>query len=153
MPPARLIAAAALVLLAGGPREFGIGGGAILCVPEREIDADLTPYTPAPKHIQAGSVVFAFSFPADDVRGSIPGFPRDSRLTGSLAFAEHVQSDSRLTCRAAAPVGCDRIALIDGILVRYGVETRNVELVSGLDRFIANKIGEWRDNCHSTDRM
>ena len=153
MPAGKLIAAVALVLLAGGPREFGIGGGAILCVPEREIDADLTPYTPAPKHIQAGSVAFAFFFPADDVQGSVPGFPAGSRLTGSLAFAEHVQSDSRLTCRAVAPVACDRTALIDGLLVRYGVEKRNIELVSGLDQFIANKIGEWRDNCHSTDRL
>ncbi len=153
MPPARLIAAAALVLLAGGPREFGIGGGAILCVPEREIDADLTPYAPAPKHIPAGSVAFAFAFPGDEVRGSVPGYPADSRLAGSLAFAEHVQSDSRLTCRAAASAACDRTALIDGLLVRYSIEKRNVELVSGLDDFIANKIGEWRDNCHSMDRL
>ncbi|MBV8538570.1 MAG: hypothetical protein JO128_23425 [Alphaproteobacteria bacterium] len=153
MPVARLIAAAALVVLAGGLREFGIGGGAILCVPEREIDADVTPYTPAPKHIQAGSVAFAFVFPADDVRGSIPGFPIDSRLAGSLAFAEHVRSDSRLTCRTGGPMACDRTALIDGLLVHYVVEKRNVELVSELDHFIANKIGEWRDNCHSTDRL
>jgi hypothetical protein len=98
-------------------------------------------------------VAFAFVFPADDIRGSVPGFPIDSRLTGSLAFAEHVQSDSRLTCRAVAPMACDRTALFDGLLVRYGVEQRNVELVSELDRFVANKIVEWRANCHSTDRM
>ena len=174
MPVARVIAAAALVLLTGGPREFGIGGGAILCVPEREIDADAMPYAPDPKHLQGDGPAFAFQFDADDVRRRIPAFSVDPRLKdlrsantleGSLAFVDSAdrRAEAQLTCRhdvlrngrysGTELQTCARVTLIDGFLVSYRVQERNAPLIADLDRFLRARIAEWRDNCHATDRL
>jgi hypothetical protein len=175
VPAAKLLAAAALVLLAAAPREFGIGGGPILCVPDREIDLDATPYRPDAKHLQAGDAAFSFRFGADTVRQHVPGFAVDpaladlsqvNTLDGSLGFASETGSPReapRVTCRrevlrhgnhAGAELRtCTRAALIDGMSVAYQVQERNAALVAEIDRFLAGKIAEWRDNCHATDRM
>ena len=175
MPAARLIAAAALVFLAAAPREFGIGGGAILCVPERELDADAMPYAPSTRHLSDdGSPALAFQFGADEVRRAVPQFLVDPRLAdlrqastldGTLGFVR--RPDPRryapnVSCRHETLHGgrydgvelqtCSRATLIDGLWVTYAVQERNVALVAALDRFLGRKIAEWRDNCHATDR-
>ena len=174
MPVARLIAAAALVLLASGPREFGIGGGAILCVPDREIDADATPYAPSPRHLPSDGLAFAFQFDADDVRRQVPAFSVDpglkdlrqaSTLEGLLGFLDGANrhDEPRLACRRdvlrnGRPNGvelhtCSRVTVIDGFLISYEVQERNASLIAELDRFLGAKIREWRDNCHATERL
>lgn len=169
------VAAAVLVALAGAPREFGIGGGAVLCVPEGEIDPDATPYAPDPKQLTAGSPAFAFQFAADEVRRHVPKFSVDPRLAdvrsarllqGSLGFVDDAGREkhaSRLSCRREALrdtsnskiefTTCSRIALIDGFLVGYEIQQANAPLVPDLDRFLTGKITEWRADCHATDRM
>lgn len=174
MPIAKVIAAAALVLLVGGPREFGIGGGAILCVPEREIDADAMPYAPDPKHLRGDGPAFAFQFDADEVRRQIPAFSVDPRLKdlrpastleGSLGFVDSAdrRAEQHLTCRhdllrsgrysGAELQTCARVTRLDGFMVSYQVQERNAPLIADLDRFLRAKIAEWRDNCHSSDRL
>lgn len=177
MPVAKAVAVAAAVLvaLAGAPREFGIGGGAVLCVPEDDIDPDATLYTPDPKQLTSGSPAFAFQFAADQVRRDVPKFSVDPRvaevrsarlLQGSLGFVDDAGREkyaSGLTCRREALrqtlsskiefTTCSRIALIDGFLVGYEIQQANAPLVPDLDRFLKGKIAEWRANCHATDRM
>jgi hypothetical protein len=174
VPVAKLIAAAALLVLAGGPREFGIGGGAILCVPEREIDADATPYATSSRHLRDDGPAFAFQFDADEVRRHVPAFSVDPHLAdlrsartleGSLGFLESVDrhDERNLTCRhdvlrsgrysGVELQMCSRVTVIDGFRVSYEVQERNASLIAELDRFLDTKIAEWRDNCHSTDRL
>ena len=176
MPVAKLIAAAALVILAGAPREFGIGGGAILCVPERELDADAMPYAANPKHLgDDGTPALAFQFGADEVRRHVPQFSVDPRLAdlrqastlgGLLGFAGETtrrRYAANVSCRHEKLRGgrhsgvelqtCSRTTLIDGLWVTYDVQERNVALVEALDRFLGSKIAEWRNNCHATDRL
>ena len=176
MAVAKLIAAAAFIILAASPREFGIGGGVILCVPERELDTDAMPYAPSPKHLRDdGTPALAFQFSADEVRRDVPQFAVDphvadlrpaNTLAGTVAFVKaadrpHYAAD--MTCRqetlhrgtgdAIVLHTCTRVTLIDGLWVTYDVQKRNLTLADALDRFLRTKIAAWRDNCHATDRM
>lgn len=165
MPIAKLIAAAALVALVTAPREFGIGGGAILCVPEREIDADATPYAPSTKHLRDdGRPAFSFQIDAREVQRHVPRFSEESRpgdsrpasvlegLVGFVSDRERQRYPLGVTC-APGHKTCARRTLIDGFLVEYDLQAQNLALGSDLDRFLAGKIAEWRDNCHATDRL
>ena len=147
MALAEVIAAAVLLALVGGQREFGIGGGAILCVPEAEIDADLTPYTPNPKRLQAGGG-FAFAVATG------LGLPKPvGTLRGSLAFVDDADPrryPSRVGCNAK---GCARTTLIDGFVVTYEVRDQDPTLIAELDQLLRGKIADWRHNCHATDRL
>ncbi len=169
IPLPKIAAAAVLTLLAGGPREFGIGGGAILCVPEADIDADATPYAPNPKQLQAGGTAFAFQFAAAEVRRHVPGFAVDpeladlraaNTLSGTVGFADEAGTKpAGVVCRprtlgpGRALSTCTRATRIDGFRVDYEIEERNAGLVMALDEFLRGKIAAWRDNCHATDRM
>lgn len=181
MPVLKIAAAAAiLTVLAGAPREFGIGGGAILCVPEHDIDLDVLPYMPDPKRLPVGggrTPGFPFRFSADEVRRHVPGFAVDPRLAGlreadtlqgSLGFLDerdrrHYAASPPLTCRdetlrygrysGTTLHTCERVTLIDGFLVRYEIQNANAPLTAALDGFLRAKIADWRAACHATDRM
>lgn len=176
MAVAKLIAAAAFIILAASPREFGIGGGVILCVPERELDTDAMPYAPSPKHLRDdGTPALAFQFSADEVRRDVPQFAVDphvadlrpaNTLAGTVAFvnaADRQRHAAMVTCRretlrhgrdgAVELHTCSRAALVDGLLVTYDIQERNRTLIDALDRFLSARIAAWRDNCHATDRM
>ena len=180
IPVLKVAAAAVLTVLIGAPREFGIGGGAILCVPEHDLDLDALPYTPDPKRLPVGgghAPGFTFRFDAAEVRERVPGFVVDPHLVGlrqadtlagSLGFLD--EADRRryaaappLACRdetlrygrfdGTELHACTRTTLIDGFLVTYEIQQANAPLTAQLDGFLRDKIADWRAGCHATDRM
>ena len=180
MPVLKIAAAAILTVLIGAPREFGIGGGAVLCVPEHDLDLDALPYMPDPKRLPVGggrAPGFPFQFSAAEVRREVPSFSVDPKLaglraaetlSGSLGFLDAGDRPGEaavppLTCRdqslrygryAGTELHtCTRTTVIDGFLVTYRIQKRNASLTAALDGFLHAKIAEWRDNCHATDRM
>jgi hypothetical protein len=180
MPVLKIAAAAILTVLAGAPREFGIGGGAVLCVPEHDIDLDVLPYTPDPKRLPVGGgrmPGFPFQFSAGEVRRHVPAFVVDphvadlrqaNTLAGSLGFLDagdrrHDPVAPALTCRdetlrygrhsGTTLHTCERMTRIDGFLIRYEIQQANAPLTAALDGFLRAKIAAWRAACHATDRM
>ena len=180
MPLLKIAAAAILTILVGAPREFGIGGGPILCVPDQDIDLDVLPYTPDHKHLPivgGRAPGFPFRFAAGEVGRRVPGFVVDPHLeglreaetlSGSIGFLDdagrrRTAAPAPLTCRpktlrygrysGTELRTCTRTTLIDGFLVTYEIQDANASLVPALDEFLRAKIAGWRANCHATDRM
>jgi len=151
--------------LAGSLHSFGLDGGVILCVADRDLDPERMPVMPR-------STQVPFFFGAADMRQEISGYSVDTGLEryrpasafyGTVDLAGDTGAVATPPCRhealSAGPYAghelksCERTVVLDGLRVTYRFQERNAALIPEFDRFLSAKIVEWRANCHATERL